>query len=327
MSKHSYEQVPHPVTGWGLARLTCRGSAGEPALTQIDVCPEQGCNLLSFRVDDRDYLVDLGRDADGPRLLGTPILYPTPNRVRDSVFTYGGRTFTFQPNNGPNFIHGLVRDRVWQVDPPVLEGQRPSLTARFRMAPGDEAYDLFPIRNSLEVTFTLRPGGLRLQFTVRNEDDASTLPFGLAIHPYFPVIGARADVRLQVPAKAHMEAIDLLPTGQLEPLDGSPYDLRSPRSLEGLDIDDVYWGLTSGAPQTIFYDAIGKKLTLTASDLFTHSVVFTPAGQPFFCIENQSCSTDAHNLYAKGLQEAAHLTILEPGAVHTSWVDLALADQ
>ena len=327
MSDYAYQQVTHATTGWCLTRLTHRGRSDGPAVSQIDVCLEQGCNLLSFRVDDRDYLVDLGQGPDGPRLLGTPILYPMPNRVRDGRFTYGGRVFAFPPNNGSHFIHGLVRDKTWEVDTPVLAEDHASLTSRYRMAPGCDAYRMFPIRNCLEVTFVLRPGAVRLEFAVHNEDDCSAIPFGLAIHPYFPIIGARSRVRLQVPAKAHMQAEELLPTGILEPLCDSPYDLRRPRSLEGLHIDDVYWGLSPDSPQMIHYDAIGKMLVLSASDLFTHSVVYTPAGQPFFCVENQSCSTDAHNLYARGLQEAAHLTILEPGCTLTAWLELRVSDQ
>jgi aldose 1-epimerase len=42
-------------------------------------------------------------------------------------------------------------------------------------------------------------------------------------------------------------------------------------------------------------------------------VVYTPAGQPFFCMESQTCSTDAHNLHARGLEEEAHILVTPPG--------------
>ena len=67
-------------------------------------------------------------------------------------------------------------------------------------------------------------------------------------------------------------------------------------------------------------------LTLEASELFTHSVVYTPAGQPFFCVENQSCSTDAHNLYARGLEKEAHLTVLPPGASLSAYIEMVVSD-
>lgn len=326
MSDYQFEYDRHPMTGWDVARLTC-SQPEPPTLTQIAIAPTQGCNLLSFRVEGHDYLVDLAEGPGEPRLLGTPILYPTPNRVRDGRFRFDGRTFSFPPNNGPNFIHGLVRDRTWTLDEPALSWEGASLTGRYRFEPGAEPYALFPIRNSLEVTFTLRPGGVRLQFAVHNEDDSARLPFGLAIHPYFRIIGGRGDVRLQVPAEKWMEAVDLLPTGRLVDLDGSDLDLREGRPLSELDLDDVYWGLSPSRPQVIYYDALGKELRLEASELFTHSVVYTPPGEGHFCVENQSCSTDAHNLHALGFREAARLSILEPGESLAAWVDISLHDQ
>jgi len=327
MSQFLFEYDRHPVTGWDIVRLTCRQQMS-PRLTQIEIAPAMGCNLLSFRVDDHNYLVDLERGTSGePQLLGTPILYPTPNRVRDARFTFRGRTFRFTANNGPNFIHGLVRDKIWSMGEPALSRNSASITGRYRLEPGGDAYALFPIRNSLEVIFTLRPGGLGLRFAVHNEDESSDLPFGLAIHPYFRIIGDRRDVRLQVPAERAMEAVDLLPTGRLVSLEGSPGDLREPRPLSELDLDDVYWGLSPSRPQVIYYDRLRKRLVLSASEMFTHSVVYTPPDRGYFCVESQSCSTDAHNLYARGLEAEAHLIILRPGESTTGWIDMDLRDQ
>jgi aldose 1-epimerase len=42
-------------------------------------------------------------------------------------------------------------------------------------------------------------------------------------------------------------------------------------------------------------------------------VVYTPPPAPFFCVENQSCSTNAHNLHNEGLVAEASLSILNPG--------------
>ena len=103
-------------------------------------------------------------------------------------------------------------------------------------------------------------------------------------------------------------------------------DISQPTALSELDLDDVFYGLAESKPQVIYYDKLGKTVTLTASDMFTHSVVYTPAQAPFFCIENQSCSTDAHNLYAQGLVDESHLLILDPGESMSSYVEIAVAD-
>lgn len=323
MPRFTYRREWHPEANLEVLRLRCQGAS--PAdCASLAFAPEMGSNLLSFSVKGQEYLV-AGDRANGVwQLLGTPILYPMPNRVRDSRFSFDGRDYIFPPNNGPNFIHGLVRDRAWVCDPPRISEEAIAVTTRCRFAPDSPAYALLPIRNTLELTYTLRPDAVRFDFAVYNEDEAQRLPFGLAIHPYFAIIGAREQVRIQSPARYWMEAVDLLPTGRLLTLDDGPVDLRQPTALSALALDDVFYGLSSRTPQAIYYDAIGTQLLLMASDLFTHTVIYTPPGRPFFCIENQSCSTDAHNLYARGLQRAAHLTILDPGQACAAWIEFAV---
>jgi aldose 1-epimerase len=124
-----------------------------------------------------------------------------------------------------------------------------------------------------------------------------------------------------------MEAVDLLPTGRLVDLDDGPADMCDPTPLSELNLDDVFWGMEPNEPQVIYYDSISKKVTLAASDFFTHACIFTPPQYPFFCVENQSCSTDAHNLYAQGLEKEAHLVILEPEESLSAWIEITVSDQ
>jgi aldose 1-epimerase len=165
-----------------------------------------------------------------------------------------------------------------------------------------------------------------MDWTVNNEDDSKRLPLVLAIHPFFPIIGTREQVRIQVPSKKWMEAVELIPTGRRLDLADGPADLNAPTPLSELNLDDVFWGLEKAKPQVIYYDAIGKKLVLTADDYYSFSVVFTPTQAPFFCCENQSCSTNAHNLYNQGLADIAQLSILEPGQSLKSTIKFNVAD-
>ena len=329
MVKTAFCCSQHPETNWEIHHLSVVDGTEQQTgqRTTASFVPDIGCNLLGLKVDQIDYLYGVGETPEGPTLLGTPILYPTPNRVRNGTFTFDQRTFTFPANNGDHFIHGLVRDVPWKVDKPQITDQGISVTARVVFEPGNALYERFPIANTLELTYRLRPRSIRLAFAVHNDDPTSRLPFGLAIHPYFPIIGSRDSVRIQVPAQKWMEAENLIPTGRLLDLDDAPANLNQPTSLQDLDLDDVYWGADPEHPQVIYYDEIGKKVTLRASDIFTHCVVYTPPGQPYFCIENQSCSTDAHNLDARGEQEAAHLIILNPGESATGSIEMTVSDQ
>jgi len=54
----------------------------------------------------------------------------------------------------------------------------------------------------------------------------------------------------------------------------------------------------------------------------TSLIIYSPAGDDFVCVENQTCSGDAHNLHARGLRGEAHLLILEPGQKHRGQVEM-----
>lgn len=45
----------------------------------------------------------------------------------------------------------------------------------------------------------------------------------------------------------------------------------------------------------IEYKTLGIKVVLKASEEFSNIVLYTPRGKEYFCIENQTCSTDAKN--------------------------------
>ena len=61
------------------------------------------------------------------------------------------------------------------------------------------------------------------------------------------------------------------------------------------------------------YPAKGIKVVLDATADFSHIVVYSPRGKGYFCIENQTCSTDAHNLHDRGFVHASGLKTAEPG--------------
>jgi aldose 1-epimerase len=316
------EVAPDAATGWDIVVLRYQDGRDPRRSLQARVAPSAGANLFSLQVGEQELLhqpttlIELAEQRTG-----TPILFPTPNRVRDGKMVFEGRTFTFPPNNQNNYIHGFARRRPWQTGPLAADAR----AARAEVfLPWDERqpdFALFPIRHRLTVTFTLRRGGLRFAYRVDNLD-ASRLPFGFGLHPWFRVPAAREDVRLMVPATQRMEARDLLPTGALIKIAGTPHDLRRPTPLSRLNLDDVYFGMRPGKPAWFELHEPGLRLQLGGSAEFTHLVVYTPPDRPFFCIENQTSSTDAHNLWNQKKKRVAHLLIVPPkkrARGHVDW--------
>jgi aldose 1-epimerase len=309
------------ATGWPILVLRHRDAARPAEEKEVRIAPQAGANLFSLKVGGEELLLQPEKLADLKlNRTGTPLLFPTPNRVRDAVFTFEGHTFRFEPNNKANYIHGFARHRAWSFEPPVATKDAATAKLALDWSRQDAAFASFPIEHRLEITYSLRRDGVRIAYTVHNRD-RRRLPFGFGLHPWFRVPGAREDVLLEVPATHRMEAEEQLPTGKLLPVEGTPYDLSPRVPLAQLGLDDVYTGLRRGrAPSFELVDR-GLQVELASSPEFTHVVVFTPKDRPTFCIENQTSSTDAHNLHAKGLRKEAHLQVIPPGKTARGAVD------
>ncbi len=307
-------------TGWNIVVLQYFDPADPARNLEARIAAEAGSNLYSLKAGGTEILVQPAEWGVTPSLrYGFPVLFPTPNRVRDSKFTFDGHTYTFPANERSHFIHGLVHTLPWQAGTPSVDAKSASVATFLDWDARQKDFALFPIQHRLSLRFRLDSQGVTLTFTVQNRDD-KRLPFGFAFHPWFQILGSRAETYLQVPAQKRMEAVGLLPTGKLESLDGSPYDLRTPVSLEPLRLDDVYWGLAPEQPPGYEARDKGIKVSLGGSKEFTHMVVYTPPGRPFFCMENQTCSTDAHNLHARGMERESHLLIADRGKSISGWV-------
>jgi aldose 1-epimerase len=299
----------------GLEVLVLRYNDGRSAANDLEVriLPDAGSNLYWLTVGGEQLLeqpLNLGVLATSPA--GTPILFPSPNRVRDATFTFEGRRFDFEPNSGPNFIHGLVRRRPWRAAEPVAGPMAALASVAVDWDERQPEFQRFPVVHRLTMKYELRRRSLRMTYTVVNRG-SDRLPFGFGLHPWFRVPGDPRDVLIRIPASRRMEAEGRLPTGKLVPVEGTPYDLRQPTMLEGLELDDVYFGTNPASPPYFEWRDRGLRVSLAASHGFTHVVVYTPPGRPVFCIENQTCATDAHNLAARGFEREAHLQVVDPG--------------
>lgn len=300
---------------------------GKPVLsitsghTAIKLQPAAGANVFSITYKGTELLKSPKSLKELPGFAyGVPVLYPMPNRVRDGIFTLEGKQFKFEPNNKGNFLHGLVHSADWATS--SLDPESGKVTLRLRFQPNTQLYDQFPIAHDLWLAIEALDNGVRWTYTVDNSKGDKRVPFGFAIHPWILYQGPRDQTFITIPATKLMEADELLPTGKLLDLEGSKYDARKPKSLGGFLSDDVYFGMQSSKPTVIDFRPPRLKITLSASDDFTHLVLYTPKDEPWFCVENQTCSTDAHNLYAKGLKKESHLQIVEPGRTATGHVEM-----
>ncbi|MER5445252.1 aldose epimerase family protein [Streptomyces sp. NPDC002766] len=188
------------------------------------------------------------------------------NRIAGARFTLDGVTYTLEPNNAPNSLHGgpLGFDkRVWEVAP-VEHGVRLS-----RVSPDGE--EGFPGRLEVAATCTLdADGSLRIAYEAVT--DAPT-PVNLTNHSYWNLAGSGDagghELRLAASRYTPVDA-DLIPTGVLEDVTGTRFDFRQGRKVgSGFDHNFVLDGGVTETPRQVaeLYDpASGRVLTVATTE-------------------------------------------------------------
>lgn len=148
------------------------------------------------------------------------------NRIAKGKFTLDGNEYTLPINNGPNALHGGLKGfdkRVWAATP--VDGEEPSLKLTYTSKDGEEGY---PGNLSVEVIYTLQKDNA-LKIDYKATTDKATV-VNLTNHTYFNLSGASDILNHEVTIKADkFLPVDetLIPTGELKPVAGTPFDFTT----------------------------------------------------------------------------------------------------
>ncbi|MCW3109771.1 MAG: aldose 1-epimerase [Segetibacter sp.] len=154
------------------------------------------------------------------------------NRIADGKFTIDGKAYTLAKNNGKNSLHGGLKgfDKVvWDAAP--LDSATPSLTLNYLSKDGEEGY---PGNLKVSVKFTLSDDD-ELTIEYNAETDKAT-PINLTNHSYFNLTGdvknTILDHSLMIDADKYTPVdTTLIPTGELKPVKGTPFDFTTPHTV------------------------------------------------------------------------------------------------
>ena len=156
------------------------------------------------------------------------------NRIAAGKFTLDGKTYQLPINDGPNSLHGGGKgfDKVvWHIAS-VSGGPQARVVLTYTSPDGDSGY---PGRLDVTVTYSLDDSGaLGITFDARTDKPTVV---NMTNHGIFNLAGEGApggalDHVLTIPAKAYTPVdANLIPTGELRPVEGTVFDFRTPRRL------------------------------------------------------------------------------------------------
>ncbi len=184
--------------------------------------------VCGYRLEDFDYYTE----ADG--YLGA-LVGRFANRIGKGTFTLDGTTYdNLYINNNDNHLHGGkvgFSNKIWTVEGTTEEEDRVSLTLAYTSVDGEEGY---PGTLSVKVTYALNNDGALSLHYVATTDKAT--PVNLTNHAYFNLGGYdKGDILdhgLWLEAESYLATDEgLIPTGEIVPVDGTPFDFRETKAI------------------------------------------------------------------------------------------------
>jgi aldose 1-epimerase len=199
---------------------------------EVSICNYGGL-VTSLKVPDRNGNISdvvLGFDDLGDYVKSSPyfgaLIGRYGNRIAKGKFTLEGHQYSLATNNGPNALHGGLKgfDKViWQAHP-TQSAAGPSLELTYLSKDGEEGY---PGNLSVKAVYTLtEDNALKLEYTATTDKDTVV---NLTHHSYFNLAGKGTILDHVVTINADkFTPVDgtLIPTGELKPVDGTPFDFR-----------------------------------------------------------------------------------------------------
>lgn len=153
------------------------------------------------------------------------------NRIAQGKFTLDGKTYNLAVNDGANTLHGGLKgfDKVVWSGRPVESKLGAALELTYLSKDGEEGY---PGNLSVTAVYTLtNDNSLRVEFTAHT--DKPTVA-NLTHHSYFNLAGGGDILDHLVTINAdRFTPVDkgLIPTGELRPVEGTPFDFRQATTI------------------------------------------------------------------------------------------------
>lgn len=207
------------------------------------------------------------------------------NRLGHGMFNLDGKTYHIPQNENGNTLHGGTRGfdkHVWDVVHKPGPGD-PTLELHYLSPDGQEG---FPGNLNVNVNFTVTPSNeLRIRYRATTDKDTV---LNLTNHSYFnlsgPGSGTILDDVMMIPADAYTPVNKtLIPTGQIAPVQGTPFDFRKPTAIGSrIKENNEQLKFANGYDQNWVLNKKGDEMGLAARvrDPKSHRVLEVTTTQP-----------------------------------------------
>jgi len=220
--------------GFPVKRITLRNAKGLSA--QIIT---YGAIIKELHVPDRDgHLTNIVLTTDTLEKFqrgfngAAAVIGRVANRIGGAQFELEGTTYKLSANDGKNTIHGGrngFAQRVWTVEAAPLKDGESSVKLTNLSKDGEEG---FPGTLTTSVVYALTDQNeLRIDYTA--DADKSTI-VNLTNHAYWNLAGGGSclDHVLWIPSERYTPTdSELIPTGEIRPLKGTPLDFNKPTRI------------------------------------------------------------------------------------------------
>ena len=176
------------------------------------------------------------------------------NRICRGKFSLDGKDYELYCNNGVNHLHGGKIGFDKKIYDTAIDGDCILFSAT--SPDGEEGY---PGKLDYSVKYTLSGASLRLDYYAVTD---KATPVNLTNHVYFNLMGSGTvySHRITVDADRYIPTDDtLIPTGEIVPVDGTPFDFREEKYLSA--------------------GILGTHKDITLGGGLDHCVVFTDRGE------------------------------------------------
>ena len=238
-----------------------------------------GASLVSVKTPDRDGKIadvvfgydDLNGYEQDKAYIGATV-GRFANRIAGGEFVLDGATFHIPKNNGPNTLHGGTvgfNKRVWTG----VDHSRPDAEVVELSYTSPDGEEGFPGTLKVTVTYTLPADKSELRIDYSATTDKDTV-LNLTNHSYFNLSGDPTQQILNhqvlirgqkfVPVNA-----SLIPTGELRPVTGTPFDFTKATAIGArIDQDNEQLKFGMGYDQTWVLEANAKPGPQLAAEAF-----------------------------------------------------------